>query len=379
MGRGRRAVLAVAALVAGAAWAGGAPDARAGAPASLAPKWHFTTPVKANEPALYQSRVIVTSGNVAQARALANGAQLWRTKVPDQLGFAVQLGEPVVFDNAIDTALAIAPSVGTATFDPNTGAATLAIGALHSIRLTRAVDGSLDALVGGGFAPPNEVVYLLGFAGHTWLVDAGPSLPPPSTPRISGGRAFVAIDDMVLGFDPAQPCQPTPNPAWCYPTWSHALSGKPQRPSFGGTGRIAVGDDNGVVTVLDAATGNEVWHDFFNQPQAPTTYANGVIYVADDLVGVLRAIDATTGNVLWTGNTGRAVGEIATVAANRVWLASEDGRVFAFAQNGCPSGSCTPVDIGDSGTGAAAAGGPLVSNGVVVAAFGTKVVAFATG
>jgi outer membrane protein assembly factor BamB len=372
--------VAVVALVTGGASAVATSGAQASAPATLVEQWHATTVATANEPILWHDRVIVTADNTTTALGLAHGAQVWRDVHPDENGLHLSLGAPTLSTlGEVDVSVYTIAGAGAFFYDPATGTFGRNGPSFHTIRGQLVVDGPTTGLIDGGYGSGVGPLFLLEYGGLSWFVDFGSA--SVGTPRLSGGRAFVTLDNAVVGVDPAQGCQPLPipnPPPFCEVTWSHALSGHPQRPSFGGAGRVAVGDDNGVVTVLDAATGAEVWHDFFGPLMSATTYAGGVLFVAAS-DGVLRAIDAATGAVRWTGTVGSAVSQAPMVAAGRVWVATDDGRVVAFTQSGCPSHACAPVAVGDSGTAARAAGAPLVRNGVVVAAFGSTVAAFATG
>jgi outer membrane protein assembly factor BamB len=79
--------------------------------------------------------------------------------------------------------------------------------------------------------------------------------------------------------------------------------------------------------------------------------------------GNLHALDAATGAIEWSAAAGTAVSSRPAVADGVVYLGTADGRVLAFAADGCGQPTCTP--LWDAPVGGSVGGQPTVAGGVV--------------
>ncbi len=355
--------------------------ARPALPKTLPVAWHAAGAHGAviNQPALWRQRVVYTGDNTATARNVVNGHVVWTVTHPDDNGFHLDVGEPTLFNGRIDASIGSAGIGGSVSYNPASGAYTLAPLEIHYLRGTLAVDRSQSALISGTYGSGYGPLYLLSFAGRTWFVGFGTGFTV-GTPRISEGRAFVVVGSEINAFDPAQPCVllPIPDPPpYCMATWHAATPGAPQRPSPAGPGRIATADSSGVVTAFNAATGAVAWTSpNLHAALAPTAFAGGRVY-ASGVDGVLRVLDAATGARRWRSTPLGPLSQPATVDRGRVYVASSGGGLASFAVTGCGRFTCAPIAVGNAHLGGAApAGAPLVCNGTAIVAYGNQIVAF---
>ncbi len=394
----RRAIVAVPALALVVAAIGiAAPSASgarssAGAPATTAPTtvprgiipilWRNATASGAtvNQPVLWQNRVIVTADNTTRALRLALGSTIWSVTHPDEFGNHLTLGAPTLVQGSIDASLYAQGGAGSVIYNPLNGQFTENSPAFHTLRGQLVVDGQLSALVGGAYGSGVGPLYSLAF-GRTWWITFGSAAI--GTPLISGGRAWVPVDAAIYMFDSAGPCIPVPIPGappWCLPTATIPVNPSPQRPSYAGPGRVAIASNGttGIVNVYSNAP-QLVWTFTSSTALGPTAWSNNKIYVggAD---GIVRVLDAATGTQLWTGDAGAPITVAPTITNGKVYVATNGARLVTFPAGGCGAATCAPIATGDAHkSGTVAAGPPLVRNGVVVTAFGNEVVAFSAG
>jgi outer membrane protein assembly factor BamB len=151
--------------------------------------------------------------------------------------------------------------------------------------------------------------------------------------------------------------------------WRYQLAGLPGNVSIVGDAAY-VATDNGTLTAIDLATGNERWsfHTDRGALVGPTV-VDGLAYVSD-ATGTVLAIDAATGKEAWAASASYPNINTATVGAGRVYLGlSDSGLVALDAKTGAERWK-TPIHPGsESHTPAFADGVVYVSNdGVGIAA-----------
>jgi outer membrane protein assembly factor BamB len=108
---------------------------------------------------------------------------------------------------------------------------------------------------------------------------------------------------------------------------------------IGSTGFSSPAVANGVVYdsgyALNASTGAKLWSYPPAAGEAPTSVANGVVYVSDE-IGDLYALNASTGTLRWTYYIGPSfpvagfVDSAPLIANGVVYIGSFDGSIYAL-------------------------------------------------
>jgi outer membrane protein assembly factor BamB len=115
---------------------------------------------------------------------------------------------------------------------------------------------------------------------------------------------------------------------WTYPTVT-SVDGSP---AVAG-GVVYVGDDNGIMYAIDAATGTLRWKISTPGPGtsivARPTVTGGTVYIGSENNDVY-ALDAATGAVRWKANTTGSVDSSAAVVAGVVYVGNDNNELFAL-------------------------------------------------
>ena len=184
-------------------------------------------------------------------------------------------------------------------------------------------------------------------AAASWSVDVGGA---PSYPLIVGNRVYVMANvngnSQLLALDGA-----TGAAVWGPIAFSGAAT-----MSYD-AGKIFVNSgsfiNNGVISALDAVTGNPKWSATIPgefATQSPPVAAAGIVYTLED--GALTAFDETNGAQLWQGSASGTDGAVA-VSVDGVYTAAPctpiafqpvTGSLIWSANTGCEGGGgATPV------------------------------------
>jgi outer membrane protein assembly factor BamB len=153
----------------------------------------------------------------------------------------------------------------------------------------------------------------------------------------SGGSASKAMGHVSLGAAPA-------------PIWSVSIGqGSSSNARLGaapvvGDGRLYVMDAQAVIRAINPDTGATLWQRQLTSPQASarTLFGGGVSYSGGRLYAVngsgdAAALDAATGNIVWQVRPGGPLRGAPTVAADTVYVVSQDNQLFALnTANGEP-------------------------------------------
>ncbi|MGQ0825832.1 MAG: hypothetical protein ACT4OX_12550 [Actinomycetota bacterium] len=187
--------------------------------------------------------------------------------------------------------------------------------------------------------------------GNIGLIELGETVNPPSAPMLLGNRAFVSAGGTVHAF-PLDQCLPSPLiTGFCRPEWSvtlHSGEGNWLRmPSAVGADAIAVPDDDGEVTVLDAATGATRFVGLGGAwGISGLAVAHGFVYTtAGD--SELRVYDADGCGLavcepVWRADAGGSIGSAPIVAGDVVYV-GHSGTVKAYPALGCGTATCTDL------------------------------------
>jgi outer membrane protein assembly factor BamB len=209
-------------------------------------------------------------------------------------------------------------------------------------------------------------------------------------PEIRGGTASLAADgqlyvgtgDQVQRYDATTPCpvsQPGGDVQVCVSEWARPLGGAASPVVIGDDGTVYAGSSSGIVHALRTDTGGIRWTARIGSPVTDTpALAGGVLYVASG-DGRLHAFaadgcDAYLCPALWTTAAGSEVTVQPAVAGGVVYVGSADGSLRAFDAAGCGTATCPPLWTGDAG--ASVDGGLAVFGGRLYAATSDALVSY---
>jgi len=150
-----------------------------------------------------------------------------------------------------------------------------------------------------------------------------------STPTFAGGRLYI------VNLEPGQVLSLNAKNGRLL--WKKSLPCRSESSPVVVRGRVYFGCENGVLYALKAKNGKEVWSTPVSGAiKGAPAYDDGTLYVGD-YGGVVTAVRAKNGNVRWQSDGlgssfGRAGSFYSTpaVAYGRVYLGSNDGRVYSF-------------------------------------------------
>jgi outer membrane protein assembly factor BamB len=157
-------------------------------------------------------------------------------------------------------------------------------------------------------------------ARRGWIFTAAASVDGTAT--VAGGVVYVGDDNgNVYAIDAA-----TGALRWKLPTGSSVVS----RPAVV-DGTVYVGSENNDVYALNAATGAVIWkYPTGGSVDSGPAVTDGVVYVGNDNNEVF-ALDAATGHVRWTQpNVGDNVTTNPAVVGGTVYVGCEDNSVYAL-------------------------------------------------
>ncbi|HEX8644680.1 MAG TPA: PQQ-binding-like beta-propeller repeat protein [Allosphingosinicella sp.] len=145
-----------------------------------------------------------------------------------------------------------------------------------------------------------------------------------------GGTASKSVGHVALGASLA-------------PAWSVSIGqGTSTSARLGsapviGDGRIYTMDSQAVIRAIEPQNGGTIWQRQLTSPQASerTLFGGGVSFAAGRVYAVngagdVAAIDAATGAIAWQVRTGGPLRGNPTVAADTVYVVSQDNQLFAL-------------------------------------------------
>ena len=137
-----------------------------------------------------------------------------------------------------------------------------------------------------------------------------------SSPAVVGGNLYICSEDYLLySFNATSGAE----------NWGINLNTSCDSSSAVANGVIYVGYNDGILHAINTANGTQNWfYETGGAIKSSPVVANGVVYFGskDDN---LYAVDATTGATLWTAPTGYAINSSPAVANGVVYVGSEDG------------------------------------------------------
>jgi outer membrane protein assembly factor BamB len=211
-----------------------------------------------------------------------------------------------------------------------------------------------------------------------WTASTGG--PIRSSPTYASGLIYVGSEDGKVYAFPSSCTSPPCAPLWKTPTFGPITSSPANDPLPGqGGGRVFAGSADHHLYAFHAREGNVLWTGLTGGPiRSSPTVSNGVVYVGSD-DGKLYAFQADcvtqqgTCRPSWTATTGGPITASPAVKnadfGETVYFGSTDGRLYAY------SASCDVCSQAGELQWTAATGGPIttrpaVANGVVYVASG---------
>lgn len=153
-----------------------------------------------------------------------------------------------------------------------------------------------------------------------------------SQPAVAGGRVYVATVENV---------------AWCFDAatgdvvferrvtgFEKSEDGLLKDHGFGFSaplvigGKVWIGNENGVLYALDAATGATLHERRLGERIWAAPKSNGRVVVASSVEGVVHGIDAATGEIRWRHDVGYLVGATPALLGNEAWIPCQGSRLL---------------------------------------------------
>lgn len=335
-------------------------------------------------PVAVGDRIAATADGVAAGLDVRTGARSWRQELTGSVSPDVSLSPPTYIDGWLfipwsccrpDVAgwfwlrlgngeMGEGPEIGPPVFPTVTDAAVA-----NGLLATSSVHNSFPE-------PPAP-----GTVGIDWTHNV---LAFPSD-EAQPARVFAIVDDAIQwtygtfaqSFGPE--CLPSTDPRFtCVPDWRTDLGALPTAPAGMDHHSVVYGDDSGTVTVLDVASGRDIWRAELGVPvTAGPVVARGMILVAtnDDRLVALRAAGCGSAvcSPAWQAHLDGT--STALAAGGDVIYSATGGTLSAFAIDGCRSHTCPALTTVNAG--AAISGGPVIHRGrVLVGTTDGRLIAF---
>jgi hypothetical protein len=155
-----------------------------------------------------------------------------------------------------------------------------------------------------------------------WRVATGGNVAITAAPAVANGRVHVGTGNKFTTHDEA-----TGATLWTFNTQgANATSGAVYN------GVVYFGTGRGFVRALNAASGAQIWERDLGAVVAssPALALGSNTLVVGSHNGYVYALNMTSGNILWQYQTGSAVSSSPAVADGRVFVGSQDRRVYGL-------------------------------------------------
>ncbi|MDQ1519214.1 MAG: hypothetical protein QOI55_287, partial [Actinomycetota bacterium] len=282
--------------------------------ASLTRSWTVNVGPDATSPVVLGGSVFTTSTGKATALDATSGTVRWQTIADNIFGSPPPIGAPTFDGHRLLATFGDGDAGGIYSYDVNTGEATESAGVHHTDYGSIASDlRGTNAFHTIDFAPPSgPFLHSLSYGTRRGLIEVTyDGFNPATDPAIVGEHVVIGLGGSVLSFA-LHDCVPEPEPLqnFCAPEWTAPIGGTVTTPVGLNGARIAVGDADGNVTM----------------------------------------INATDGAVEWKGHTGTTDATAPAYAHDTLYLGAGNGRLYAFDADGCGAAVCSPLWSGGAGS-----------------------------
>jgi outer membrane protein assembly factor BamB len=271
---------------------------------------------------------------------------------------------------------------GTSLYDTGTGAFLDGGPGVHVGAIGITLRGAQTASLSYQFGSGGPVLLMLAYPGGNGFLWFGATFPIPPTgrPILLRNRAYATVGDFLYAFELGR-CDPGPMlpSAFCNPVLVADVGGGSPVVAGGNALAFASGD---TVNVVNARTGAPRWSARLptSSSGSPAVAKRRRMFVAGEEGNVYaldgRGCGAPTCDVLWTAQAGVPIAAQIVVAGDVLYAGTTAGNVVAFDADGCGETSCEPLWTSDD-LGSAVTGGPVVAGGrVFVGTEGGELIAF---
>lgn len=177
----------------------------------------------------------------------------------------------------------------------------------------------------------------------TWSFQTGGDMISSPAVGPDGTIYFGSMDGRVYALQEPAPGQREPKVRWTFASGSTGKSGGFENaPALDGTGRLVIGGNDGLVYVLNAATGEKLW-TFKSQFTEYAIFSSaaigpdGTVYIGpkDGFLYALResrGLLGTRGKAVWKYKIGTTIETSPALAPDgTVYLGADNGKVYAIA------------------------------------------------
>lgn len=177
----------------------------------------------------------------------------------------------------------------------------------------------------------------------TWSFQTGGDMISSPAVGPDGTVYFGSMDGRVYALQEPAPGQREPKVRWTFASGSTGKTGGFENaPALDGTGRLVIGGNDGLVYVLNAATGEKLW-SFKSQFTEYAIFSSaaigpdGTIYIGpkDGFLYALResrGLLGTRGKAVWKYKIGTTIETSPALAPDgTVYLGADNGKVYAIA------------------------------------------------
>ncbi len=179
--------------------------------------------------------------------------------------------------------------------------------------------GSVGMNLRGGPTIHGDLAYFVTQGGKVWAVDRG-AITYPFERAIMYWKTNLFLWG-ILSKPPEQKGT----------VWGRKVGGTLMHSPAIAHDMVYVGNIQGKVFALNAATGEERWSTQLNVDISSAPIVAGATLILGSEDGTLLGLNAHTGEVLWDFKTGGKISASPIVAGDTIYVASHDGKLYAIA------------------------------------------------
>jgi outer membrane protein assembly factor BamB len=277
--------------------------------------WNYTTGYAIyTSPAVVDGKVYIgLSNSEVYCLNASTGSKIWNYTTGDAIWSSPAVVDGKVYIGSND--------YNVYCLDASTGAKLWNYTAGNAISSSPAV---ADGMVYVGSADHNVYCLDASTGSKLWNYTAGHEVQ--SSPAVVNGNVYIGSGDYNVYCLNAS----TGAKIWNYPTGGYVFTS----PAVANGNVYVVTSQENKIYCLAADTGSEIWNKTIGTVtialNAPSpVVADGKVYVGSTDFNVY-CLDANTGSTIWTYATGNEIDTSPAVAGTVVYIASHDGKVYAF-------------------------------------------------